>query len=393
MNIVFIGPFGLQPKGTVSVRALPLAKALVQRGHTVTLLVPPWDDPQRAGQSWTENGVQVVNVALPPGVPLLFHLMLTRTLVAQTLALKPDVVHFFKPKAYAGLAHIVMWQLRRLGLTSTRLVLDSDDWEQAWNDLLPYTALQKRFFVWQENWGIVNADAITVASRALGDLVARTRRVSTGITYVPNGYLAEWQQEPADGTAVREQWQLGQAPLILLYSRFVEFRLERVVGLVRQVAQLMPEARWLLLGRGLYGEDQKLAQLLAQADLLEPYVHFAGWPVDNRSAYFAAADVAIYPYDDRLLNRTKCSVKLVEMLLAGLPLITDAVGQNKEYIEHDESGLLLPVEDDDSFAAAILDLLHDPHKRQALGQAGSTRIRENFNWLHLAQKIEQVYRL
>ena len=60
MKIVFIGPFGLQPKGTMSVRALPLAKALVNRGHKVTVLIPPWDDPDRAGQTWEDNGVQIV---------------------------------------------------------------------------------------------------------------------------------------------------------------------------------------------------------------------------------------------------------------------------------------------------------------------------------------------
>ena len=54
MNIVMIGPFGLQPKATLSVRALPMAKALVARGHSVTLLVPPWDHPADAGREWEE---------------------------------------------------------------------------------------------------------------------------------------------------------------------------------------------------------------------------------------------------------------------------------------------------------------------------------------------------
>ena len=148
MNIVFIGPFGLRPKATMSIRAVPLAKALATRGHTVTVLIPPWDDPERSGQSWEEAGVRIVNVALPRKVfrlPLLFHILLTRTLVAQTLALQPDVIHCFKPKAYAGLAHLVLWWLRRLTNLSVRLVVDTDDWEQGWNAVLPYSALQKNF--------------------------------------------------------------------------------------------------------------------------------------------------------------------------------------------------------------------------------------------------------
>src|SRR5438105_4606679 len=44
MRIAFIAPFGLQPKGTVSARMLPLAHALAQRGHQVRIIIPPWDD-------------------------------------------------------------------------------------------------------------------------------------------------------------------------------------------------------------------------------------------------------------------------------------------------------------------------------------------------------------
>ena len=87
MNIVMIGPFGLQPKATLSVRALPMAKALVSRGHSVTLLVPPWDHPADAGREWEEDGVQVVNLPLPPRLPLLFHGALALRLVQHALAL------------------------------------------------------------------------------------------------------------------------------------------------------------------------------------------------------------------------------------------------------------------------------------------------------------------
>ena len=189
MNIVFIGPFGLQPKSTMRVRALPLAKALVRRGHRLTLLLPPWDDPERAGQSWEDEGVQIVNVTLPGSTPGLFQFNLSYRLVARALALRPDVIHFFKPKAYAGLAHLALWGLRRSGQTSARLVLDTDDWEQDWNNILPYSTAQKKLFAWQEVWGLRHADAVTVASRALEQLVEPYRMgVLPEIHYLPNGY-------------------------------------------------------------------------------------------------------------------------------------------------------------------------------------------------------------
>ena len=66
MRIVMIGPFGLRPKGTMSVRALPLAKALVANGHRVDVIMPPWSYPQDSGREWEEDGVSIRNVTLPP---------------------------------------------------------------------------------------------------------------------------------------------------------------------------------------------------------------------------------------------------------------------------------------------------------------------------------------
>lgn len=393
MNIVFVGPFGLQPKGTMSVRALPLARALVKRGHRVTVLIPPWDDPDRAGQCWEDGGVDVINVTLPPGLPLIFEIRLTLTLVRYAAALEPDVIHFFKPKAYAGLSHWLCRRLRRWGQLSARLVLDSDDWEQAWNDKLPYPGWQKHLFTRQEEWGLRHADAVTVASRELEKLVGQRR--SGRIFYVPNGVILEGRinnlSAALTAQTVRTQWQLGQSPTVLLYSRFLEFRLERIVNLVRQVAEAMPAARWLIVGQGLNGEDDRLRQQLAQAGLAE-YVHFTGWlPVDQLAAYFQAANVAVFPYDDTVINRTKCSVKLIDLLLAGLPVVADAVGQNCEYIQAGVSGVLVPAEDDAAFAGALVDLLGNPTQQRRLGQAAAAHIRQNYDWSDLASIVERAY--
>jgi glycosyltransferase involved in cell wall biosynthesis len=398
VKIVFVGPFGLQPKGTMSVRALPLARALTARGHQLTVFIPPWDDPQRDGQSWDDNGVKVININLPPGLPLLFHILLTRTLVARILAVRPDVVHCFKPKAYAGLAHLTLWWLRRLGRANLRLVVDADDWEQAWNDVLPYSPAQKRFFAWQEQWGLRQADAVTVASRALKNLVLSQRGGdSSGVVYLPNGVTVDQESQTAE-SPIPLRFASGtiaanlQPPTILLYSRFLEFRLERIVALVQRVANLLPQTRWLVVGAGLQGQDVRLKNMLAQAGLTE-YTHFTGWlPAEQLPAHFAAADVAVFPYDDTLLNRTKCSVKLIDLLAAGLPVVADAVGQNNEYIQTGQTGVLTPAEDDAAMAAALVTLLQNASRREKLGRAARQYLIKNFSWPYLAQVVEQAYR-
>jgi glycosyltransferase involved in cell wall biosynthesis len=394
MRVMMVGPFGLQRKGTMRARALSLGRALAARGHTVTLLIPPWDSPCQAGRTWEEHGVRIVNVNLPPAVPLLYHLWLTWYLVRAALAAQPDVVHCFKPKAYSGLTHFALWWLRRLGLVrrTLRLVVDEDDWERAWNAVEPYSRVQKCFFARQERWGLRHADAVVVASRELERLVRAEGVPADRIVYVPNGvWPGAFERSEVRAQAARMLWELEDAPVVLLYSRFLEFRLTRIVTMLDLLRRREPRIRLFVVGEGLYAEESELDDLLAAAGLSDSAV-FTGWVhTQQLPDYFAAADVAIFPFDDTLINRTKCSVKLAELLAAGLPVVADAVGQNTEYIQDGETGLLVTPEDDQAFVEAVLRLLGDAALRHRLGQAAAQRTRERFAWPELVPRVERAY--
>lgn len=387
MRIVMIGPFGLRPKTTMSVRALPLAKALVARGHQVTLLLPPWSWPEHSGQRWTEDGVAIENVVLPPSVPLLWHMLIAGRLVRRALALRPDVIHCFKPKAYAGLAGWALWWLRRLGLTSARLVMDSDDWEGfgGWNDLELYSWPQKRVFAWQERWGLCHNDALTVASRTLQSIAWSLGVPPERVWYVPNG-VGELRVANCELQKVASEGQT-----VLLYTRFFEFGLERVVEVFRRVKEARPGVRLLVVGKGLFGEETRFLELCRAAGLAEA-VEYVGWAEAGAlRGYLARADVAVYPFDDTLVNRTKCAVKLLDLMTAGVPVVAEAVGQNAVTIEHGTSGLLVPPDDEAVFAAAVVSLLDDPDLRERLGHGAQRRIREQFTWERLAVWVERAY--
>ena len=387
MRVVMIGPFGLRPKMTMRVRALPLAKALFTRGHKVTLLLPPWSCPEDSGQRWIENGVVVENVALPSRIPLLTHLFLTGWLVRRALALHPDVIHCFKPKAYAGLSAWALWQLKRLGLARTRLVVDSDDWEGfgGWNDLEPYNWAQKRFFAWQEQWGLCHNDALTVASRTLQSIAWSLGVPPERVLYVPNGTSKARivDRQPRKDSAEKKT--------VLLYTRFFEFQLERVVAVFQRINKVRPDVRFLVVGKGLFGEETRFLELCRTAGLAGA-VEYTGWvEAEALPGYFVRADVAIYPFDDTLVNRAKCAVKLLELMAAGVPVVAEAVGQNVVTVEHGVSGLLVPSGDEAAFAAAVIRLLDTPGLHERLGHGAQRRLKQSFTWERLAVQVERIY--
>ena len=66
------------------------------------------------------------------------------------------------------------------------ILLDIDDWEQAWGPINGYPATTARFLAWQEEWGIRHADGITAASRWLVER-AKAYTPETPVLYLPNG--------------------------------------------------------------------------------------------------------------------------------------------------------------------------------------------------------------
>ena len=370
----------------MSVRALPMARALVKRGHAVKMILPPWDYPEDARGKRQEAGVEIENIDLPRSLPLLFHLKSTHRLVKHALEFQPDAIHCFKPKAYAGLAAWELWQLKRLGRVQVRLIVDTDDWEGAggWNDLNEYGWVQKKIFAWQEQWGLTHNDGVTVASRALQSIAWSLGVKSERVAYVPNG--CREARRAMSRSEIR-----NQKSTILLYTRFFEFKIERVLEVLRCVVEQEPSARLLVVGRGFLGEEE---QLLKQAVAigLRDSIDYAGW-VDTATLldYFTRADVAIYPLDDTLINRTKCSVKLIDLLAAGAPVVADAVGQNAEYIRHNETGLLVPSGDAAAMAKAVIDLLRDREKAVRLGAQAAQDMRERFSWDRLVEAVERIY--
>jgi len=393
MKIVMLGPFAFAPKGTVSVRAFFAARALVKRGHQVTILMPPYDNPADSGREWTQAGVRLVNLVIPR-VTAITPLAAALGMARRALALQPEVIHVFKPIGYSGLAgQIVLMR----AASRAPLVLDHDDWEGrgGWADVNPYPPLWRRFFIWQEATMIRRARAVTVASRTLQAQVWGLGVNPALVFYIPNGPDESLRPEEAvrqRGARIRAELGIGDAPLAIYVGQIPHGNdLDQALDAMERVLPRVPDLRLVILGTG-----DGLPALRDEAARrgLSRSVLFTGW-VDHALSpdYLAAADVAIYPYRDSLINRSKCSAKIVEYMAMGKPIVASRVGQNLEYIEHGVSGLLAEPGDADSFAEMLLCVLSDPQKARTMGQAARQRVWARFDWDRLVEQVEQAYQV
>ena len=391
MRIAMVGPFGLHPNKTMRSRALNLARVLARRGHEIAMFMPPWQTPQEEDRWWEEDGVMLRYTALG-NQPL----STARNLVRDVQAWQPEIIHGFKPKAYSGMAMWWFWQLQRQSL---HLVADMDDWEGygGWNDLAPYTVAQKRFFAWQEQWGMDHAHVLTVASRALQSIVWSNGVPAENVSYLPNGSglsLAGETVPQVEVSARRKQLGVAARPTLLLYSRLFEFDTDRLADVLARVKAAQPDLAVLTIGQGLYEQDaRRLREQLEEKGVL-PAVVDLGWVEETElPILLRIADVAVFLMEDTLINRCKCPVKLADLIAAGVPVVAENVGQVAEYVEHGVTGYLRPSGDIEGLSSAIGQLLRDDRERAAFGLAAQRLYQDNFAWNHLADRLEVAYGL
>jgi glycosyltransferase involved in cell wall biosynthesis len=390
LHVVMIGPFAFKPKGTVSVRAFFMARALVQRGHRVTILMPPYDNLADSGRISEQDGVRLENMVMR-GNDAWHQLVVPLRLARRAVQLDADVVHVFKPIGYSGLAG--MW-LRRL--SRRPLVLDTDDWEGTggWNDVNPYPALWKRLFNWQERWMARHADMVTVVSRTLQTQVWGFGVDPARVIYLPNGPDARLHHRAEPGEAqkkaIRDALAVGDAPFALYLGHIPHGTdLDLALDALARIGDTRPEARLVIAG---VGDGLPDLEAHAQAIGVAERTIFPGW-IEHEQAhlYISAADAIVNPYRDTLINRSKCAGKVVSAMAMGKAMVTSRLGQNLEYIEDGRSGLLTEPGDVGDLARALLAVLSDREWAAEIGRNARQRIWEKFDWDVLVLDVERAY--
>ncbi len=391
LSVVMIGPFAFKPKGTVRARAHLIGRALVGNGHRVTILMPPYDNPEDSGREWEEGGVRLENMRLRRD-DAWHKLVVPLRMARRAVSLRPDVVHVFKPIGYSGLAGFYLREFSRLPV-----VLDTDDWEGVggWSDVNRYPAHWKRFFGWQERWLARHADAVTVASRTLQTQVWGFGLEPEQVLYLPNGpdpsLRAKGPTAHEDLEEMRARLGVGDRPLALYLGHIpLGTDLDLVLDALPLMRQQMPDVRLVIAG---VGDGLPGLQTHARALGVEELVVFPGWIEHDRAPnYLAAADVVVNPYRDTLINRAKCAGKVVVAMAMGKAVVTSRVGENLAYIDHGKSGLLVEPGDVVALAEALLSVLADRRWAEAMGSAAKERIWHRFGWETRIGQVEEQYR-
>ena len=149
-----------------------------------------------------------------------------------------------------------------------------------------------------------------------------------------------------------------------------------------------PSAQLLVVGGPYFPKDAEyMDSLKVQAKKLgvADRVIFTGF-LEDTGAILSLLDVV-------LLASTipeACPRTIIEAMAAGVPVIATPLGGSKELVTP-ETGILVPAEDADAFAAAITQLAEDVERRKQMGEACRLRAEQLFCATQNARLTENLY--
>ncbi len=148
----------------------------------------------------------------------------------------------------------------------------------------------------------------------------------------------------------------------------------------KRVREARDDVRLVVVGDG--GLRAQYERMVPQG--LRPDVHFEGFVLSQRPAYYATCDIFCSP-----ISKASFGITLLEAMAAGRPIVaTDNVGYRT--LLDGEEAVLVPGGHADAFATALLDLLADPGRREAMGQAGREKS-FTFSWDTVVEQTLDLY--
>jgi len=152
------------------------------------------------------------------------------------------------------------------------------------------------------------------------------------------------------------------------------------------IARQFPQARFSVAGEVLepeyFQELHELRQSLGLADRFR----FEG-EVTDLPRFLAGADIFVLPSRSEGFSNA-----VIEAMAASLPVVATRVGGNPEAVRHGMTGLLVPPEDPSALANAVLELLSDSERANAMGEAGRRLAASEFSTENTVAKVVEIYR-
>jgi glycosyltransferase involved in cell wall biosynthesis len=267
------------------------------------------------------------------------------------------------------LIHVQSWSMHRLGIWLARRL--ERPYVQGIHGYLPP---QARIYC-NRQWG---RRIITVSETVKSELVGRASLPPELVSVIHAGVEVPASPSAPPILAPDRLPVVGTAGPLEAVKGHVFF-----LGAAQRVAAARPETEFLIAGAG--PEEDNLRRVARDLGL-NRNLTFASTLYDFGPA-LAAMDIFCLPS-----LRQSLGTIMLEAMALGRPVIATGAGGIYRVIRNNETGLVVPPSDNAALADRILELLNDPVRARAIGEAGRVLVREEFGVERMVAQTAALYR-
>jgi glycosyltransferase involved in cell wall biosynthesis len=233
--------------------------------------------------------------------------------------------------------------------------------------------------------------AVVTVTHAFAADIARRGIPTAKLHVVPNGVdLKAFQPGPPD-PGLRARLGIGDGigdGLAVLYcgAHGISHALSRVLDVALRL-RADPRFHFVFVGEG---AEKESLEAKARALALENVTFRDAMPREEVPALYRTADVVLVPLRAVPLFRSFIPSKMFEILACGRPILASLEGEAAEILRASGGALVVPPEDVDALAEALVRLAGDPALRQELASRGRPYVAAHFDRRFLASRYVEV---
>jgi glycosyltransferase involved in cell wall biosynthesis len=225
------------------------------------------------------------------------------------------------------------------------------------------------------HWALRRADAVATPSQDFVERIAALRGGAGGVHFVPHGVeLPAWTEREQSGRRLVTVGRLiaGRRHALLLHA-------------VARVREAFPDVTLDIVGDG--PERGALAALAQELGISDAVTFSGAVSRGDVAHHLQAADVYVSPTTVETFG-----LATVEAAAQGLPVVTTDVGFPGTLVESGQGGYVVPPDDGDALAEALLKLLGDDALMATAGRAMHDRVAAlALTWPRAAERMAEIY--
>jgi glycosyltransferase involved in cell wall biosynthesis len=151
----------------------------------------------------------------------------------------------------------------------------------------------------------------------------------------------------------------------------------------------IPNTKFLVVGDGPMKEG--LINLAEKTGVSDKFIFSGAVPYEKIPLYINTCEVCVAPFVNARNKKIGLSpLKMWEYLACGKPAIASDISGVNDLLEESNAGIVVPPENLEEFAKAIIKLLKNEKLREEMGKNGREYVVKNHSWELVAKRVAEV---